>query len=769
VGGCGTSRRVRATHRLRWLARWATRLVLVALLACGDEAGTQSSSGSGGAGASSTSASAGGAGGASVGGGAPSAWPRDDEESVGPFASWLDAQVDFGAVGDGMTDDTAALQAAIDALALGDAGVVLFVPEGTYLLRSTLLVSGVAERAIVGVDPSLTTLAWDGSEGATMLRVVGSREARFERFGLDGRGTPGVVGVSVEGASEGDDAGLRLGELHLRDVTTGLVMGAHGGVVDRGRFDRVEERAVWASDDAARGWMLWDTTFEDCGTGLEASPPARSIHAFDPRFVRSKRADASLAGRGPFVTSGGISRDGARFVDGTRDDSLGAPTLLAANLVASSVPAPAVELAHRGPFMHWDNRYLAPSDAEGPIVRLLGASGCELVTAFNRYTTSPSVDSACRTRFLTESVLALELPDALDAPPPRTDRERAVFEPLGLDDVAIRAALDEAASSGEPRPVVHLPAGDYTIAATLDLVGGVQLVGDGPSTRLRWAGAEGAPIVRIAGPSHATLRSLRLDGEGLAAGIALEEADADRGQVHADGLLLRDNEFGLRARSLEGTRVVVRNGRHARHAAIALDVDGAKVAWVGGSGLDDALAYRVAGGGRLVVEGVTLRATPEGRVYRGEGFGYASFLGLEVDAPGSSELAPAFDASAQSGDFSLFSSRIDGTVVATPGTTELRAFVVGSELARPDALVVEDSEGLAVGLYNRVLDGGSEQLADTKWVTDYDLLAMMFDARARHAPPLEQRPADVTDVRLFDVTIERATVAIAVDGAAAEP
>jgi len=316
---------------------------------------------------------------------------------------------------------------------------------------------------------------------------------------------------------------------------------------------------------------------------------------------------------------------------------------------------------------------------------------------------------------------------------------------------------------------VHLPAGDYAIAAPRELVGAVQLVGDGASTRLRWVGAEGDPIVRLDGASHATLRSLRLDGEGLAAGLALSHANTEHGQLHADGLVLRDNAIGLRARGLEATRVVVRNGRHARHAEVAIDVDGAKVAWIGGSGLDDALAYRVAGGGRLVVEGVTVRAAPEGRIYRGEGFGYASFLGVEIEAPGSSSVAPAFDASAQSGDLALFSSRVDGTVVAEPGTPNLRAFVVGSELTRADALVVEGSQGLAVGLYNRLLDGSSKQLADTKWVMDYELIAMMFDAREQHAPPLRQRPEGVTDVRLVDITIERATVALAADGADAQP
>lgn len=48
---------------------------------------------------------------------------------------------DFGAVGDGLTDDTAALQAAINAAAEAtDPWVAIFFPEGTYAIGSGQLV-----------------------------------------------------------------------------------------------------------------------------------------------------------------------------------------------------------------------------------------------------------------------------------------------------------------------------------------------------------------------------------------------------------------------------------------------------------------------------------------------------------------------------------------------------------------------------------------------------------------------------------------------------
>ncbi len=58
-------------------------------------------------------------------------------------ASVIDLRRDFGAAGDGKTDDTAALQAALDAASNRrgkDGTKALFVPNGTYLVKKTLVV-----------------------------------------------------------------------------------------------------------------------------------------------------------------------------------------------------------------------------------------------------------------------------------------------------------------------------------------------------------------------------------------------------------------------------------------------------------------------------------------------------------------------------------------------------------------------------------------------------------------------------------------------------
>lgn len=128
-----------------------------------------------------------------------------DTGTTNPVLDWLSVK-DFGAQGDGVTDDTAALQAAVDAASTAGGGT-LYIPAGRYILTDALTWAsgvnavGAGERVsilqvadqnkdcIVGTDIHSVTL--QGLQLSGPGRGFGSG-VRFTRFS-----TPATAGIAL--------------------------------------------------------------------------------------------------------------------------------------------------------------------------------------------------------------------------------------------------------------------------------------------------------------------------------------------------------------------------------------------------------------------------------------------------------------------------------------------------------------------------------------------------------------------------------------------
>lgn len=105
---------------------------------------------------------------------------------------------EFGAVGDGVTDDTAAIQRAINAIGAAGGGTVLF-PSGTYLVSNrTPRARSWDNRVAIWVKYDNVHLRGDGVS-ATTLRLANGANAHIIKFGQRVDGTIAIRGGSVQG------------------------------------------------------------------------------------------------------------------------------------------------------------------------------------------------------------------------------------------------------------------------------------------------------------------------------------------------------------------------------------------------------------------------------------------------------------------------------------------------------------------------------------------------------------------------------------------
>lgn len=133
-------------------------------------------------------------------------WLRVAQEDPSFFNSYVNP-MDFGAVGDGVTDDTTAFQAAIDA-ALAQ-GKSVWVPSKTFFfaLASPPLNPGGGNIAFVGVSRETSILYWDGGNAALNS---GNEKYLFQNNSTNAKGSLSFENFQILGtltATNGEGGG----------------------------------------------------------------------------------------------------------------------------------------------------------------------------------------------------------------------------------------------------------------------------------------------------------------------------------------------------------------------------------------------------------------------------------------------------------------------------------------------------------------------------------------------------------------------------------
>jgi len=119
----------------------------------------------------------------------------------------FDAKTDFGAKGDGRSDDTAAIQQTIDAARKHGAGAIAYLPTGRYNIHETLGITG--SDFYVGGTGFRTSLVWRGAEGGTMIHVRDPQRVTLEHIAV-GNHDSGQMKNAIDVLQTGSDRPSRM-------------------------------------------------------------------------------------------------------------------------------------------------------------------------------------------------------------------------------------------------------------------------------------------------------------------------------------------------------------------------------------------------------------------------------------------------------------------------------------------------------------------------------------------------------------------------------
>lgn len=616
---------------------------------------------------------------------------RTADSFVGPFPSWTNLNAKYGARGDGIADDTTALQAALDELGNTDVSPVLWIPAGTYRITQTLTWTrtiGDGWMSILGEHPTSTKILWDGAPDEVMFKTHNINNSRFGRLTWDGNGR---ASVAIQHTSSGSSSGNE----HADELFQNVAIGIRGGTMDtqmvaemsvlRCRFSNCSRAGISVENPNSVDWWIWHSLFENCYVGVTSGYGQGSFHIFNSIFKRSTFADTFIGFASYHVLADNYSLNSRAFClapfswnqlelviqrNTILDPTLGSNPpeprgggldhLFPYAVAPKELPGP-VAVKYYGPLLLLDNLIRSRPGHATPVVEI----GEDLVAVGNTFTIENPLQAGKRVLEFENTVAdASTLRVSVQAPPePLPLFDGKIFEVSpGASSDQIQTQINTAASTGQSA-VVHLPYGTYTLEQTLVLPpdSDIQLVGDG-RTILDWAGASDGVAVQVAGPSHATLRDFVIrDTREQATGLRMTNFDQPAGTVFMQGVQVRGFTHGLNVEGLDHATIELHNwqstnaffdppiapSRAAVHVAggtrrASGESTTGRVNWFSGAASGSVPTFRVLRGGSLSARALWHEGRAS-RVAQLDDMGEFTLLGALLGRPAGVTPAPAIE------------------------------------------------------------------------------------------------------------------------------
>ena len=717
------------------------------------------------------------------------------DEFVGPFSSWTNVKTSSGAVGDGVTDDTDAIQNALSALATSGHSPVLYFPAGTYKITATLNLAHAVDIGVIGQDPSLTSIVWSGAAGGTMLYVNGVAYSKFSRLTFDGSSTAliAVDQSKADGTSNYFDTGNEYSDDYFVRVGYGIRGGALGYGFAETSVERSHFIGNWVAGIALMNFnaldlWVWYSTFQNCKLGVTNQVPgiggAGNYHVYYSNFTGSTLADMSIGNTGGFSMRGNYSSGSNYFLGNTSGGTNNPATIAIARntiLDPANAQGTAIVVQNQGPGLIVDNVIRTPASAKGPAVYWGTFSNDQDVESIgNTFTASTPIDIGHGELIETGDQVvpyASVNPPAPILPGTLPNLNRKVFEvAAGSGAPAIQSVIDLAFAQNGNRPVVHLPYGTYGINRTIVVPpSDIQLVGDGygvgsGGTVLSWTGSGVGPVLRIDGPSKATLRDIGI--RGTADGIVMDNIDQIGSRVYMDQAQLGwGTQSSLVVNGIDNSNVQLENmgiGGLVQVTGGPLSSSGAStrgnVDLFSGSGgaSSGAAMFDVSQGGKLLVRdwwddaGSGNSSTTFASIH-----GRAQFTADGGELYQSGAGTPNFSVSGLSGTATILTADLGSSSGVSVSGNGANSAVLGMGLlSRSTSAHLTDTASPSGTVAMLNVRGPSATKGDpTVTVANIGsaspsfITAMLAQARSQNPALLSSLPAGVSDVRFFRVAV----------------
>jgi hypothetical protein len=446
-------------------------------------------------------------------------------------SDWIDVKTDVtpAAKGDGVADDTEAIQAALNMAYDKRGGTSIYFPPGKYRITKTLVLGkrggkfgGYRLQGMLLVGHGRNTvMVWDGEEKGVMFWSLGSANSRYVGLTWDGRGKAAV----------GIDHNASHFETELRHQHEAFLNFTEAGIrIGKGPLQSAEilyENCLF--ENCRIGVALlkfndYDNTFDgcefrNCGQGIVNSKG--NVYVRNCHFEASTDCDIYLYGEHCSSVRRCTSVGSKRFLE--RREGVAALTIQDCQVDGWKNPEGAISL-FGAPVIMMDCVFtnppfgMAPVRVDHPTTRMIisnnkaiGSVDDLLLQGPKQYTGMLNEVPEGKLSGTLKSSAQSFLKDKVQIPGKVFDVKRdfgAKGDGNTDDTAAIRKAIDAARTYGK-NAIAYFPTGRYVVTETLEIDGANYYIGgSGFSSALIWKGKAGGTTVHISDPDRLTLENI---------------------------------------------------------------------------------------------------------------------------------------------------------------------------------------------------------------------------------------------------------------------